>query len=208
MTDGLAAELPDRATRASGSVPAGTTAEAQALRLHGLVTAEFDFVWRSLRRLGLQPADADDAAQEVFFVAARRLDDLEPGRERSFLFGTALRVVALHRRTARRCAAHLEAFETAPDSSRTPPSPEELAALWQARTTLDQVLEALPLDERAVFVLFELEELSVPEIAELCALKVGTAASRLRRARETFRAAAQRLRARQDFALRGSRGER
>jgi len=70
------------------------------------------------------------------------------------------------------------------------------------------VLDELPLEERAVFVLFELEELSVPEIAELCALKVGTAASRLRRAREAFRAATQRLRARQDFPLRGSRGER
>ncbi len=207
MTDGLAAEQADRATRASGSVRAGTTAEAQAQRLHGLVTAHFDFVWRSLRRLGLQPADADDAAQEVFFIVARRLDDVEPDRERPFLFGTALRVVALYRRTARRCSAHLEAFEALGDSSRTPPSPEELAALSEARATLDQVLDELSLDERAVFVLFELEELSVPEIAELCALKLGTATSRLRRAREAFRAAAQRLRARQDFALRGSRGD-
>ncbi|MBN2194397.1 MAG: sigma-70 family RNA polymerase sigma factor [Polyangiaceae bacterium] len=205
MTDGLAAEaIDEQPARTSGTVPAGTTATARAWRVHMMVTTHLGFVWRSLRRMGLQAADADDAAQEVFCIADRRLDDIDPEHERSFLFGTALRIVALHRRTMRRRSAHLDALESLTDSSPTPPSPEELTGMRRARSTLDQILDFLPLEERAVFVLYELEELSVPEIAELCSLKVGTTSSRLRRARELFQAAAQRVRARQAF----DRGDR
>src|SRR5512142_2066304 len=71
-----------------------------AQRVRALVDAHFEFVWRSLRRLGLSSADADDATQEVFLVAIRRLDDIDPESERSFLYGTALRVAAVQRRSA------------------------------------------------------------------------------------------------------------
>ena len=67
-----------------------------------LVRSQLDFVWRVFRRLGLSGADADDAAQEVFVVAARRQSELVKGRERSFLYGTALRVASNRRRAIRR----------------------------------------------------------------------------------------------------------
>jgi RNA polymerase sigma-70 factor (ECF subfamily) len=207
MVDGLANEGVQHAPRASGTVPTPSEAHTRSFRLHAMVTAHFDFVWRSLRRMGLQAADADDAAQEVFCILDRRLDDVEPGCERSFLFGTALRVVSLHRRSSRRRSARHEGYESMPDSSRTPLDPEQLMALRHARSVLDQLLDELPLEERAVFVLYELEELSVPEVAELCQLKVATAASRLRRARESFRAAARRRQAREQFADRFHGGD-
>src|SRR5262245_28116714 len=67
--------------RRSSSSP---DADARSVRLRALMDRHFDFVWRSARRLGLAPADADDVAQDVFIVAARRLDEIDPDRERAF----------------------------------------------------------------------------------------------------------------------------
>src|SRR5690242_17321725 len=71
-----------------------------ASRLRALQEEHFEFLWRSLRRLGVPEADVDDAVQQVFLVAARR--EILPGSERSFLFATALRVASHARRTLRR----------------------------------------------------------------------------------------------------------
>jgi RNA polymerase sigma-70 factor (ECF subfamily) len=173
------------------------SAPAREARLRALVDGHFEFVWRSLRRFGLTPADADDAAQRVFVVASRKLGEIEDGRERSFLFGTAYRIVREVRRTrARRPEAPLVDDHEPPDPA---PDPEEFADRNRARRLLDDVLNDMPLEARSVFVLFEFEEMSVPEIAALLELPIGTVASRLRRGRELFQAAATRLRARARF---------
>jgi RNA polymerase sigma-70 factor (ECF subfamily) len=171
---------------------ATATPAAQA-RLRSLVAEHFDFIWRSLRRLGLDADGADDGAQKVFMVAARRLSAIEEGSERSFLFGTAMRVASESRRAVARRREVFELDAEAPDPT---PRADELLDEQRARETLDEVLGAMPLDLRAVFVLFELEELTAPEIAVMLGLPVGTASSRLRRARDEFHAVAKRLRAR------------
>ncbi|HTQ08109.1 MAG TPA: sigma-70 family RNA polymerase sigma factor [Polyangiaceae bacterium] len=150
-----------------------------------LVEEHFDFIWRLVRRLGLSVSDADDATQEVFIVAARRITSIESGRERTFLYGTALRVLANARRGARRRREQpgTELAELAASAR----GPDELLDDERARTRLDALLAELPLELRRVVVLAELEELSVPEIATLEGLPLGTAASRLRRARERLR---------------------
>lgn len=164
---------------------------AGADRLRALFDRELPFVWRSLRRLGVPPAATDDAAQEVFLVASRRLADIEAGRERSFLFATALRIAANARRTyARRDARHDDTLDRVIDPT---PGPEALADRARARAVLDRVLAVLELDLRAVFVLHELEEMSMAEIAETLEIPPGTVASRLRRAREAFRAEVTRI---------------
>lgn len=163
----------------------------------------FHFLWRCLRRLGVQPNDAvDDAAQRVFEIAAKKRDQIVPGSERAFLFKTAVLVAAEERRRRRRGAR--EAYDEAALSNATAgaPKPDEAleANLWRDR--LDQVLGTLAPELRTVFVLFEFERASSPEIAEMLDLPLGTVASRLRRARAEFHAAAQRLRAelrRQEF---------
>jgi RNA polymerase sigma-70 factor (ECF subfamily) len=171
-------------------------------RLRALVDDHFDFIWRSLRRLGVPARDADDGAQRVFVVASRRVDDIEVGKERAFLFSTAYRVARdMHRSSARHPEAPLGEDDVLADSA---PDPEQLSDRKQTRALLDDVLSGLPLEYRTVFVLFEMEELTVPEIA-LVEAPVGTVASRLRRARELFRAAALRVRAR---ALHGQGGPR
>ncbi len=166
-------------------------------RLRGLVDTHFDFVWRSLRRLGVPETDVDDCAQQVFWVAARRLGDIERASERAFLFSTAMRVAsdARRSRTRRREVKDDDAL----DLHDPGPDPEQVVGLRRARAVLDEVLDALPMELRAPFVLFELEELPAADIAALLELPVGTVASRLRRAREEFRAIVARRHARDAF---------
>ena len=184
-------------TMTSGAVVLGATSAGEMpsreTRLRRLAVENFQFIWRSLRRLGVPTEQVDDAAQQVFMIASRRVEDIESGRERAFLFMTAVRVASEARRAhyRARSTADSRAVDELVDSALPP---DELARQHQERQFLDRVLEALPEKLRPVFVLFELEEMSSLEIALLLALPVGTVASRLRRARKEFHKNAARLR--------------
>jgi len=170
--------------------------EAGALRATALVREHHPLVWRTLRRLGVPRDAVDDATQEVFFTLARRIDDVETGREKSFLIGVALRVAkADRRRGARRARNEAPPLVESPSDL---PGPDELLRRARARAMLDLALEALPLDVRSVFVLYELEELTMHEVAALLEVPPGTVASRLRRARELFARSIDELRRRND----------
>ena len=175
-----------------------SSAPASPERMAGLVREHYAFVWRLLRRLGIGEGDADDAAQQVFLAAARRLGGVERERERAFLCGVALNVGARARRSLGR--RREEPIESAGERATHEPNAEQQLERRQARALLDQLLDEMPEDLRVVFVLFELEELSTPQIAELCAIPVGTAASRLRRAREDFEQRVARADARRRFS--------
>jgi RNA polymerase sigma-70 factor, ECF subfamily len=159
-------------------------------------------VWRLLRRFGVPLAEVDDAAQEVFWVAARRFADITAGREKAFLYGVALRVASNELRRAQ-----AEATQPFDDLewllSDLSPTPEESLEQRRALLLLDTALGRLPLELRTVLVLFELEGLEVSKIAEIEGIPLGTASSRLRRARQEFSVIAKRLRA----ALAHERGE-
>jgi RNA polymerase sigma-70 factor (ECF subfamily) len=162
------------------------------VRLRRLFDDHFSEVWRFVRRLGVPEPLADDAAQHVFCVLAQRLSELEIGMEKAFLTGTALRVAANYRRSARRSR---EVAETQPLERAVDPNddPEQVAELRSELALLDRALDQLPGDLRTAFVLFEVEDLSMLEIAELLGIPRGTVASRLRRARLQFQAAARAL---------------
>ncbi|HET9953090.1 MAG TPA: sigma-70 family RNA polymerase sigma factor [Polyangiaceae bacterium] len=175
-------------------------------RLEAAARENFQFIWRCLRRFGVRPEHAvDDAAQRVFEVAARKCEQIEVGRERAFLFKTAVWVAAEVRRAQRRDeyvdldelhGEHLVAAS---------PAPEQAAIDRELRHCLDEVLGAMPDELRTVFVLFELEHLPAGDIAELVGIPVGTVASRLRRARQDFHARARRWRAKFEFFAGGAR---
>jgi RNA polymerase sigma-70 factor, ECF subfamily len=123
------------------------------------------------------------------------LPDVREGCERTFLLSSAVRVAANYRRS--RYAQREVADERVLGSEQDPlPSAEQLLDHKRVRQALDDLLESWPEDIRTAFVLFELEGLSVPEISQVTETKLGTVASRLRRARELFQAGAKRLRAR------------
>jgi RNA polymerase sigma-70 factor (ECF subfamily) len=166
---------------------------AEQARTRALVEAHFDFVWRLLCRLGVPAADVDDAAQQVFIVAAQRLGSIAPERERTFLYGTALRTAGTLRRSQRRRRRWFET--TLVEAPSAEPTPEEHVERREALAFLDAVLSQLPDELREVFVLCEVEELSAPEVATITGVAVGTVASRLRRARQKFDQQARRLQA-------------
>jgi RNA polymerase sigma-70 factor (ECF subfamily) len=166
----------------------------EALDLRALFETHYASIWRLLRRLGVSAAQLDDAAQEVFWVAARRLRDIEPGREHPFLYGVALRIAANELRRHRALPPIAEIGQVMPVADQGP-SPEDQVAARQERQLLDDVLARMSIDLRTVLVLHELEGLEVRQIAEIEQLPVGTASSRLRRAREEFSAIAKRVRA-------------
>lgn len=158
--------------------------DLRAMEFDAVYREHFAFVWRSLRRLGVAPAQLDDAAQDVFLVVHRRLADFE-GRStvKTWLFGIALRVARDHRRRARRDAPS----ETAPDELRSPgASPHDALERTEAARMLDKLLESIDEDRRPVFILTELEGIAAPEIAAVLGIPLNTVYSRLRLAREEF----------------------
>lgn len=150
---------------------------AEALRTH------FARVWRTVLRMGFSSEEAEDIAQQALIVLSRRLEDVGPSQELSFLLGTALRIAANQRRTAYR---HREVGSDLHEVLDPNPSADELVEQKQARALLQQVLESLPEESRAVFLLYELEGLSLKEICAALTIPMGTAASRLRRGRERY----------------------
>jgi RNA polymerase sigma-70 factor (ECF subfamily) len=165
-----------------------------------LVRENVDFVWRTLRRYGVTEADVDDATQQVFLVANDKIDNIRAGSERAFLLAVAARVASHARRSSqRRLAAEqrLSEHQQTEGPPVSPIDPEHLTLRLQARELLDRVLDDMPDNMRSVFVLFELEELKIAEVAELLALPRGTVATRLRKARELFQKGARRLLAQQ-----------
>lgn len=157
-----------------------------------LYDEQFEYVWCSLRRLGVHEASIDDAVQDVFVVVHRRLAEFE-GRSslRTWLFGIAVRVARDHRRRARRS----EAIAEGQDPRAQGQSPFDGAATAEAARTLDRLLGELEESRREVFVLAELEQMTAPEIAVCLELNVNTVYSRLRAAREDFEAAVARMQA-------------
>ena len=141
-----------------------------------------EFVWRSLRRLGLSEADADDICQEVFVVVFRKLADFEQRSSlRAWLYGIAVRLAASHRR---RASTQREVpTETLPEATE-PREPDDRLVASEARRLLDLALDNLDDDKRAVFVLFEIEELPMTQIATALECPLQTAYSRLYAARE------------------------
>ena len=193
------------AYRGEAMAPPLAHAHAHAADLKALFQRNYAAVWRLLKRFGVPAAELDDQAQEVFWVAARRMADLQPGRETAFLYGVAVRVAsnAGRRGKSPANAANTPQPAECEDLVDPRPSPEEQLGEQQARQLLDQVLDRMPLELRTAFVLFELEGISVSEIAELEGIPVGTASSRLRRARQEFSALSKRLQA--ALAARGVR---
>ncbi len=179
--------------KATGSSSAGA---ASILGFDAIYEAHFDFVWRSVRRLGVPERQLDDAVQDVFVVVHRRLSGFE-GRSsvRTWLFGIALRVARDHRRAISRRGEHEPLVEEPADDRIDPP--DEQTAKVQALAVLDRFLARLDEDKRAVFILAELEEMTAPEIAEALSINVNTVYSRLRAARKAFDDAVKRLRAKE-----------
>ncbi len=157
------------------------TTDAGALDFASVYRANLDYIWASLRRLGVAPADLEDVAHEVFLVVHRRLADYDRARPlRPWLFGIAYRVASEQRKkAARRATQELEDSLAASESS----SPERQTVKRQAIELARKALDAIDEEARAVFVLADLDGVAVTDVAESLSIPVNTAYTRLRRAR-------------------------
>ncbi len=178
---------------------------APALDTASLFREHARYVWRALRRLGVREADIEDVCQEVFVVVHRRLHDFE-GRSSAgtWIYGIAVRVASDYRRRA----SHVrEVVTESPPDQLSRDDPHDALAAYQARATLDQLLDQLDDDKRAVFVLFEIEELPMQEVAQALGCPLQTAYSRLHAARAKVAEGSRRLREReQRHSQKGERG--
>jgi RNA polymerase sigma-70 factor (ECF subfamily) len=160
-------------------------APTQERSFEALYAANFDFVFRCLRRLGVPAANAEDACQDTFIVLHRRISELRPdASERAFLFGVASRIAHEYRRKQARTRA-----ERLPDEISAKPnagSPFDAAVNAQAAAQLERFLAGLDQEQRSVFMLMELEDFTAPEVCEALEAKLNTVYSRLRLARARF----------------------
>lgn len=174
-------------------------AEARQTPAFGAVYARyFRAMWRTLRRLGVAPAELGDAAQDVFVVVHRKLAEFDGRSLRGWLYAIAVRVASDYRRGAR----HRETMPLGEDVVDPAPNPERASELTESVELLHALLASLDEPKRTVFVLGELEELSAPEIAEALGVNLNTVYSRLRAARAEFDAAFRRHRERTTRARR------
>lgn len=160
-----------------------------------------DLAWRALRRLGVPDANLADAVQDTLLVLHRRRGEFRGDASfRTWVYGIVLRVASGHRRSARRAGSVFDqrqplALEAAVSAG---PSPFEQLEQRAATELLHQLLDQLPPEVRAPFVLVELEELSIEAAAAALGLRASTCRSRLRTARRAFDEASSRERARRE----------
>ena len=157
----------------------------------------FAFVWRNLRRLGVPESSLRDAAQEVFLVVHRRLGDFE-GRAplRSWIYSIVTRVARQDRRTrSRKELRDVEDPDTVADRGES--GPERNAERGEALRVVLELIAELDEDKRTAVILADLEDMTVPEIAEAVGANVNTVYSRLRAGRSELRAALERRRTRE-----------
>jgi RNA polymerase sigma-70 factor, ECF subfamily len=168
--------------------PAGRTGPggAPAFDIETLFRLHFDFVWRSLRRLGVAESALDDATQEVFLVAYRRIGDLHhDSTPRAWLFAIAQRVASTQRRSARRKGEH-EPLE--PDAHTAHGTPLDHALVRETGDMVLAFLDTLEPGLRSAFILSELEQLTAPEISRALDVNVNTIYYRIASARKAFNA--------------------
>lgn len=157
----------------------------------------FDFVWSSARRFGVPPEGLDDFVQEVFIVVHAKLAGLEkPEALRSWIYGVVRRMASDYRRAQRTQAAAGIVVGSYSEPASRQPSPFDRMNTNADLEFLQSLLDELDEPKREVFALVEVDELTVPEAAEVLEIPLNTAYSRLRAARQAFEAALARRRER------------
>jgi RNA polymerase sigma-70 factor (ECF subfamily) len=159
-----------------------------AERFQVLYRDHFDFVFRNIRRLGVQSAQLDDAVQDTFMIALKHIDKYDDGSSgKAWLFAIALRVARNLRRGQMRRASRLVSIrDSGAIATAVDADPFEHAAKAEAVRLLHAFLNDLDEDKRAAFIMSELEQMSAPEISAALGTNLNTVYARIRAARREF----------------------
>jgi RNA polymerase sigma-70 factor (ECF subfamily) len=173
---------------------AATTDEPVPIDFRAVFEDTFDYVWHTLRRLGVRERDLEDVAHEVFVVVHRHLADYDRARPiRPWLFAFAVRAAADYRRLARH---RVELRDDTSALVEPGPTPLDHAVTRERLDLVALALDALDFERRAVFILHQIDGVPVNQAASILGIPVNTAHSRLRLARADFAKAVHRLQAR------------
>lgn len=174
----------------SASAPSDRSSDA---RFEQIFAAEFDYVFHTLRRLGVRPAELDDVTHDVFVAVYRKLADYDTSRPlRPWLFGFSYRIAKDHRALVRH--GREVADDRTDELADSTPDLEATLDRKRARDLVLLALDEMDLEKRALVVMHDLDGEGVPAIAESLQIPLNTAYSRLRLAREQFRSTLLRLR--------------
>lgn len=197
MTDPRAStQYPGVPVHEAAALTLGTDAaqESEPLDFQAIFAREFDYVWHCLRRLGVRQADLEDLTHDVFFAVYQRRADYEPSRPlRPWLFGFAFRIASRYRSRSQFRLEHVGETHTFEAGTR---SAYEEASLREQVDLATRAIDGLELGRRAVFLLHEIDEFAMPDVAVALEIPLNTAYSRLRLARADLAAAVKRLRSR------------
>ena len=169
-----------------------TAAQAMTIPIEDAATPQFaeiyndyfSFVFRLTRRLGVAERSLEDATQDVFTVVHRRLSDFENRSSvKTWLYGITRRVAKDYRRRSSRKEQGIVPTDGLISDTK---DPEQEAAQREAAQILQTLLESIEPGRREIFVLAEMEQMTVPEIAETLSINLNTTYSRLRVARSEF----------------------
>ena len=186
---------------AASSTQSAASAPLTSSDFERIYEQSFALIWRAARRLGIDPGDTDDVVQEVFVVAHRKLPEFEGRAQvKTWLFQILVRVVHRYFRTQKRKPGHrpsatVEDLGALTDTQSR--SPVEAVERAEAVRILDELLGQMDEDKREVFVLAEVELMSVVEIADVLGTNLNTVYSRLRAARQEFQRALSRFQMRE-----------
>ncbi len=181
----------EQATVAQSGGVDSPLAPSPVASFEALYKAELTYVWHSLRRLGMPPAELEDCVHQVFLTAWRRLRDYDPRRPlRPWLFGIAFRVASDWRGLARE---RHEVLDEPPEVGDERSRPDRLFSAQQEQLVVARVLDGMEVNRRVVFIMKEILGHDVPDIADAMGIPLPTAYSRLRLAREEFVTALRKL---------------
>lgn len=169
---------------ADGASPPIGDGAAPRPSMREVFDAHAAFLHRMVLGLGVRPADAEDICQEVLLIVHRKLHDFRGGSLRAWLYGISTRVVSDY---SRRAHVRREIpTESLPDRPLDASQADELDHR-RAEARLLRVLDELDADKRAAFILYEVEELTLKEVAQALGCPLQTAYSRLQAARQHVR---------------------
>jgi RNA polymerase sigma-70 factor (ECF subfamily) len=160
--------------------PAGSLQATDVGEFRRLFDDNYDYVWSSLRRLGIHERDLEDVTHEVFLEVYKKRDTRDASRPiRPWLFAFAVRIASDYRKAAR----HRTELRADVDPPSSAPSQEDALTTKDNAKLLGEALDALSLELRAVIVLYEIDEVPMKDIADALGIPLFTAYSRLRLAR-------------------------
>jgi RNA polymerase sigma-70 factor (ECF subfamily) len=198
MSPASALQLEEKAAESRREPAVGTESSAESLNFDDVYQAHFGFVWRVVRRQGIAPEHVDDVCQEVFIIVHRKLPDFEQrAKVRTWLYQIVTNVVRNQRRSIQRKSVHARSRGDVlePDELNDgAPSPEAHLGRRQAAEVAREILMGMNEKHRMVFVLAELEGMSLRDVAEATGESIHTMRSRLRAARSEFQRHARRMR--------------